>query len=303
MRRILILAVALFAIGCSSHSGTLPAPTNISPDVFQKHPLQLNWTQMPHRIVALDPVNDYRILYAFQGGADGGNPVAGLIRDASGNLYGTTPSGGVSPNCPNFGCGEVFKIDSSGKKSVFYNFNGSDGKGPGALIQDANANFYGTAGGGSSSVGVVFEIDPNGNETGLYSFSGPDGCYPTGVTMDAAGNLYGTTAAGGGNTCNLGGGVVFKLEPNGVETVLHMFTNGPDGNTPDAGVVLDAAGDIYGTTSSGGPSNNGAIFELDPSGNEILVIPFDGVNGSTSRAKMIKDDTGNLYGTTCGGGT
>ena len=238
-----------------------------------------------------------QVLHSFnQNGTDGFYPSAGLIFDAAGNLYGTTPAGG-SGCVPYFGCGTVFELTPTAyvgwTERVLYSFcvgNCDDGSQPFAgLIFDAAGNLYGTTHrGGGFNLGTVFKLSPNGNggwtETVLHSFSyGTDGIYPSaGLIFDATGNLYGTTTEGGtGSGCgNDGCGTVFELSPNGnggwTETVLYSFcsqTNCTDGATPVAGLILDAVGNLYGTTNAGGnffsncPYLCGTVFKLSPNGN------------------------------------
>ena len=198
-------------------------------------------------------------LYEFQGGTDGGG-VNDLIRDAAGNLYGTTIAGGTGFH------GTVFKLDTAGTKTILHNFGGgSDGNAPhGKLVMDAAGNLYGTAefGGdpdvsctGYHGCGVVFKLDQTGRETTLYSFTGgADGAMPlAGLYRDHAGNLYGT-AAGGGKTgciCLPGCGVVFKLTPGGQETVLYSFGGANDSGFPASPVIRDSSGNLYGTDWTG----------------------------------------------------
>jgi uncharacterized repeat protein (TIGR03803 family) len=180
------------------------------------------------------------------------------------------------------------------------------------LIMDAAANLYGTTyHGGTSGGGVVFKLAPDGTETVLYSFCSQfncaDGDHPSaGLIMDGAGNLYGTTYYGGTS----GGGVVFKLAPDGTETVLYSFcsqSNCADGSDPEAGLIMDGAGNLYGTTSDGGGTFGGVVFKLAPDGTETVLYSFCSqsgcADGSYPEAGLIMDGAGNLYGTTLGGGT
>jgi uncharacterized repeat protein (TIGR03803 family) len=209
-------------------------------------------------VFKIDGAGNYTVLYSFTGGVDGGSPLAGLIFDSKGNLYGTTIGGGA------LSAGVVFKVDTSGNETVLYSFTGgADGGFPfGGVVLDSKGNLYGTTnGGGASGAGVVFKIDKSGSETVLYSFTGGnDGAYPLWVTLarDAAGNLYGTTVGGG--TSNAG--VVFKVDTSGNETVLYSFTGGDDGGNPRVGVTLGPDGNLYGTADSGGASSAGAVFEI-----------------------------------------
>jgi uncharacterized repeat protein (TIGR03803 family) len=190
---------------------------------------------------------------SFTGRADGGNPEAPLIRDAAGNLYGTTiyPEGGVF---------KVSSVDGKWKQTVLHGFGGGlDGDSPtGGLVMDADGDLFGTTfSGGAYNYGTVFELDAAGNETVLYSFAGTggDGRGPqAGLVLDGKGNLYGTTAYGGDDTCNApyGCGTVFKVDAGGRETVLHSFVGDVDGATPFAGLVMDARGNLYGATFNGG---------------------------------------------------
>src|SRR5258708_503402 len=253
----------------------------------------------------------FKVLYNFKGAPDGANPIAALIMDAAGNLYGTTLNGG-SPTCSPgggpVGCGTVFRLDPSGNETVLHSFTGPpDGIEPWAgLLMDAAGNLYGTTliGGSASGFpyGTVFKLDLVGNETVLHNFpnSPGDGKFPeAALTMDPAANLYGTSALGG----SFGKGIVFKLDPSGHETVVHTFT-GSDGAKPFAGLIMDAAGNLYGTTTAGGPFGRGTVFKLDPSGNVAVLPAFTGgSDGSDSHAALIMDAAGNLYGTTDGGGT
>jgi len=218
------------------------------------------------------------VLHSFSGGTAGLAPSGGLVRDAAGNLYGTTGAGG-DLNC-NFGegCGTVFKLDTADDEIVLQAFpGGADGSAPdGGVVLDAAGNLYGTtiAGGNtacSQGCGVVFKVDPvTLQETVLYSFTGlADGAFPAaGVILDSAGNLYSTTSRGG-KTKSAGGGfgVVFKLDTTGTETVLHTFAS-TDGAQPEASLLRDAAGNLYGTTAFGGSSacknGCGVAFELAP---------------------------------------
>ena len=241
------------------------------------------------------------MLYSFTG-SDGSEPFAGLIADSSGNLYGTTQSGGASG-----GHGVVFKLSPSGTETVLHTFTGgSDGGIPRAgLIADTGGNLYGTtAGGGASNAGTVFKLSPSGTETVLYSFTGSDGSGPfAGLIADSSGNLYGTTQSGGASG---GHGVVFKLSPGGTETVLYSFTGGSDGGTPRAGLIADSSGNLYGTTQFGGPGCGGVgcgvVFKLSPSGTETVLYSFTGSDGSGPFPGLIADSSGNLYGTTLSGG-
>jgi uncharacterized repeat protein (TIGR03803 family) len=285
-------------------------------------------------VFKLDPSGTETPLYDFSGGADGANPHAGLIRDAVGNLYGTTSFGGnTSSSCPygSTGCGVVFKLDPSGTETVLHTFSGgTDGANPYAgLIRDAAGNLYGTTsfGGntssscpyGSTGCGVVFKLDPTGQHYRvLYPFSGgADGSAPeAGFVRDAAGNLYGTTGNGGSScsVCIYGCGVVFKLVAAGNETVLSTFSGGADGSGPGPNrLIRDPSGNLYGTTSSGGNTSSscpvgiyggcGVVFKLDPSGKETVLYTFSGgADGWESLGGLIRDRAGNLYGTTGFGG-
>jgi uncharacterized repeat protein (TIGR03803 family) len=270
------------------------------------------------------------ILHAFTGGAftagvDGAYPLAGLIFDLAGNLYGTTAGGGDLGCHKPYGCGVVFKLtpnpDGTWTESVLHSFTGADGWEPDAgLIFDATGNLYSTTYvGGAYGQGVVFKLTPNPDgtwtESVLYSFTGgADGGYPeAGLIFDAAGDLYGTTAFGGSATCPGGDecGVVFKLAPNPdgtwTESVLHSFTGGADGANPFAGLIFDAAGNLYCTTVGGGDSTAcpslggcGVVFKLSSSSSgwsETVLHTFIGF-GANPYAPVIFDRAGNLYGTT-----
>jgi uncharacterized repeat protein (TIGR03803 family) len=229
---------------------------------------------------------------------NGANPYAGVIRDSSGNLYGTTAYGGT------YNAGVVYKISTSGQESVLYSFTGgNDGWQPsGSLFMDSSGNLYGTAvSGGVDHSGVVYKLSTLGAETVLYSFTGgADGWRPTGgVIMDASGNLYGATFAGGAS----GWGVVFKLNPSGHETVLYTFTGGVDGASPDSGVIMDSAGNLYGTTFGGGAGFAGVVYKVNTANQETVVYSFrDGADGGAPYGGVIMDSAGNLYGTTSAAG-
>ncbi|HXM40528.1 MAG TPA: choice-of-anchor tandem repeat GloVer-containing protein [Bryobacteraceae bacterium] len=250
-------------------------------------------------VFSVDPTGHETVLYSFTGGNDGGLPYAGVILDSAGNLYGTTRAGGTA------NAGVVFKLDAAGNETVLYSFTGlADGGYPTAsVILDSSGNLYGTAsGGGEAGYGVVYELDATGHETVLYSFTGlADGAYPSaGVLLDPAGNLYGTTSFGGA----AGAGVVFKLDTTGSESVLHAFTGFTDGGDPEAGVIRDSAGDLYGTTYSGGAAGFGVVYKLYPSGRYSVLYSFTGgADGSYPAAGVIGDSAGNLYGTTYYGGS
>src|SRR6266851_1670139 len=283
-----------------------------------------------------------QVLYSFcsqSNCADGANPFAygGLIMDTSGNLYGTTSVGGNAT-----GGGTVFQLtpsDTGWSETVLYSFcsqtNCADGASPLAgLIMDAAGNLYGTTSAGGTSApgtGVVFQLtpDPTGTgwtETVLYSFCSQiycaDGYQPLGgLIMDGAGNLYGTTRQGDNNpgTCAFAGGcgVVFELTPDATgtawtETVLHSFfcSNCADGANPAPGLIMDGAGNLYGTTTTGGATGGGTVFQLTPSDtgwSETVLYSFCSqtrcADGLYPYGDLIMDEAGNLYGTTWRGGS
>ena len=224
------------------------------------------------------------VLHFFAGSqGDGAYPFAGLTLDRAGDLYGTTLSAGTG-TCSDYGsgCGTIFELAPSGVETVLYSFQGGkDGAHPYAgLLLDGGGNLYGTTSSGGTGSGTVFKLAPNGVETLLYSFhGGTDGAYPNaGLIRDSSGNLYGTTAFGGsGVVCgNNGCGTIFKLAPNGAETVLYSFcsqANCADGDGPN-GVVMDSQGNFYGTTNYGGAGGAGTIFKRASNGVETTFYSF-----------------------------
>jgi uncharacterized repeat protein (TIGR03803 family) len=264
-------------------------------------------------VFKVSPTGAETTLYTFMGMADGGNPEAGLVMDSAGNLYGTTYQGGEVLACGQVaaGCGVVFKLDTAGKETPLYTFTGgTDGANPSAgLITDASGNFYGTTVyGGDYNNGTVFKIDTTGKETVLHSFTGTtDGGNPkAGLVLDQVGNLYGTAQVGGTYLK----GTAFKLGADGEETVLHSFSGSPDGAYPVAGLVMDTAGNFYGTTFQGGTASGcysagcGVVFKLDSSNNETVLYSFTGgTDGANPESPVVLDSSGNLYSTTLQGGT
>ncbi|MGD0190525.1 MAG: choice-of-anchor tandem repeat GloVer-containing protein [Rhizomicrobium sp.] len=204
------------------------------------------------------------ILYNFAGGCDGAWPWAGVTLDKSSAIYGTTTAGG---SCDGKGHGAVFKLAPDGTETVLYSFqSASDASIPyGNLVMDKSGNLYGTTlGGGTAGYGTVFKLAASGSETILHSFSRgtSDGFQPwAGLVMDKSGNLYGTTVYGGSNCDDPGCGTVFKLAPDGTETILHSF-EGSDGELPYAGLLLGEKKMLYGTTVLGGANSEGVVFSL-----------------------------------------
>jgi uncharacterized repeat protein (TIGR03803 family) len=235
------------------------------------------------------------VLHSFSG-TDGAVPSAGLVRDREGNLYGTTQNGGAS-------YGTVFQITPAGTFTVLYTFTGgADGASPISRLVLWRNNLYGTTpGGGDFRLGTVFEVTKNGVEKVLHSFSGgEDGVSPfSGLVVDKQGNLFGTTLGGGGS----GSGTVFKVTPTGEERVLYSFTGGADGGSPVAGLVRDEEGNFYGTTTMGGSSFEGTVFELSPTGTETVLHSFiRGSDGALPEGGLVRATNGTLYGTTFYGG-
>jgi uncharacterized repeat protein (TIGR03803 family) len=260
------------------------------------------------------------VFYSFPGGSDGIGPSGDLLMDGAGNIFGTTIAGGGN-GCTGYGCGTVFKLAPDGSETQLYTFHGvGDGFIPqGSLIEDDSGNLYGAASeGGSfngslceeSGCGTVFEVQPDGTEITLYAFQGgSDGAFPAGgLISDASGNLYGTTDLGGSCSYNSSGcGVVFKVAPDGTESVLYAFQGGSDGELPEAGLVADSAGNLYGTTSFGGNASKecgcGVVFKVSPSGQETILYAFQaGNDGANPEAGLAMDKDGNLFGTTIDGG-
>lgn len=281
-------------------------------------------------------------LHVFRGGTDGASPTGGLIADTTGALYGTTQAGGDSSND-----GTVFELVPSGKRymeKVLHRFHGCssksgpcDGANPFAtLYMNASGALFGTTVYGGSYqcplnnlCGTVFELAPNGTryqERVIYNFKGgSDGANSQGsLIADSHGALYGATGAGGGAnspSCNFGSvvrgcGTVFKLTPMGKrykESLLYAFQGGSDAGAPQAGVIADASGALYGTTQLGGSTTGGGgygtVFKLAPTASGYTEsVPFAFLcspsfcDGQAPRAGLFERN-GVFYGTTFQGGS
>jgi uncharacterized repeat protein (TIGR03803 family) len=233
---------------------------------------------------------------ALTGGADGAYPFGRLAQTADGLLYGTALAGGAHGN------GSVFKLTTGGALNAIYSFTGGvdDGSPYAGLVLAGDGNFYGTASGAIGN-GGVFRVDTNGALASIYHFAGGvDGAYPlSGLIQLADGKLYGTTSAGGTNN----NGNAFAISTNGTLTVLHLFTGGTDGGSPDyAGLMQAGDGQLYGTTAYGGTYGLGTVYRLTTGGDLTTLVWFHGDNGAQPEAELAQGPDGNLYGTTWVGG-
>jgi uncharacterized repeat protein (TIGR03803 family) len=251
------------------------------------------------------------VLYSFcpkGGGCPDGYSPGGLVADSAGNLYGPTYYGGTGNG------GVAFKLTPSGQESLLYTFSRAPHYGwdsQGRLLLDKQGNLYGTTSkGGTNSLhfqtgdGIAFKLSPDGTETTLYNFGAynTDGAQPAaGLVMDAGGNFYGTTFFGGVYTH----GTLFRLTPDGAETILHNFAfDGTDGFYPAGSLLLDSSGNLYGTTTDGGAYDAGTVFEVTAEGSYRVLYSFDGAagDGVIPLTGLTLDSTGNLYGVTYRGG-
>jgi uncharacterized repeat protein (TIGR03803 family) len=274
-------------------------------------------TSAPLAARAHSSSSTYKLLYSFEGMPDGASPLAGLIV-VHGKLYGTTLNGSknyCSASCGSndcyLGCGTVFSVDSSGKESVVYNFEGNfndaqDGSWPFAGLTEFKGTLYGTTSGGGTGGGTVYTVTTSGKESVLYRFAGgTDAEIPEANMIVAKGTLYGTSVYGGGTGCGGAGcGTVFSVSTAGKEHVLYSFAGGSDGARAYSGVTY-LHGKLYGATLEGGSgcgsTGCGTIYELSLSGKHRVLYHFGGTadgaypNGLTAAG-------GVLYGTTEGGG-
>jgi uncharacterized repeat protein (TIGR03803 family) len=235
-------------------------------------------------VFKLDQMGHETVLHNFSG-SDGSYPYTGVTFDSAGNLYGTATQGGTRG-------GVVYKLDPAGNYTALHDFTyGSDGGFPqGGVTLDSAGNLYGTtySGGPPSGnyPGVVYKVDSASNFSVLYTFTGfaDGGGSRSNMVFDSTGNLYGTTQYGGRGPCsNFGCGVVFELNPTGQQTVLYSFSGGSDGSEPGTGLIRDATGNFYGTTSYGGVAGSGVVYKLTPGGDSpALAQPvhrsFDGAD-------------------------
>jgi uncharacterized repeat protein (TIGR03803 family) len=255
----------------------------------------------------------YSTIYSFTG--TNNKPSGPLVQGTDGNLYGVTANGGTTSN------GSIFKVTPQGQFTTLYSFCAqnqcSGGTGLSGLIQGTNGNFYGAY--SYPGYGAAFEITPAGKLTTLYTFCSlpncSDGEYPNGPLLQGMdGNFYGTTHEGGAN----GAGTVYKLTPSGTLTTLYDFCSQAqcaDGSSPYAGVIQDAAGNLYGTTNVGGNDANqsycnygcGVAYKLSPSGVLTTLYAFCSLSGCADgffpQSTLVFGSDGNLYGTTSQGGT
>ena len=250
------------------------------------------------------------ILHAFTFGSDGGNPFASVVFDPSGNLYGTTISGGTS----NFGVVYELSATSGWQETVLWDFGATPGDGLNPVSNitfNLGGHIYGTTeSGGLYRNGAVYELTKYGSiweERTLYSFKGAtDGEFPVGgLIADAANNLYGTTSLGGPN----GGGTVFELTPSGTTWQFHLlyaFQGNGQQTGPFGGLVMDSTGALYGTTYADA-LGVGNVFRLAPSGGNWVYTDLhdftDSPDGAYPVGSLVFDAHGNLYGTTGAGGS
>lgn len=250
---------------------------------------QVGGTQCCGTVFRINVHGNKTVLHNFSSPPDGNDPIAALILDDSGNLYGTTLQGGVLQ------AGTVFEIGSDHTEQILASAFGHNDGPVGSLVRDAEGILYGT------TPTIVFKLTKTGHPTVLHTFGAPgDGSNcQAGLLRDVAGNLYGTTVAGGAYNQ----GTVFKIDASGNERVLYSFTGGADGGYAASWLVEDAKGNLYGTTSDGGAYGYGTVFKLDSLGNETVLHSFSGEpDGRSPLAGLISDPEENLYGTTEAGG-
>jgi uncharacterized repeat protein (TIGR03803 family) len=240
------------------------------------------------------------VLHSFAGHKDGAYPNAGVTLK-KGRVFGTTYGSEVESDY-----GTIYKIVLNGNEREIHVFKKKppDGNYPRSkLVLGPDGAYYGTTVvGGSFGAGTVFRISSNGDDFSIiYSFTGgSDGANPfAGLLSDGAGTFYGTTFLGGKRGV---GGTVFSVTRNGREHVIYSFIPGPGGYQPTTGVIADAAGNLYGTTSAGGSATVGVVFKISPDGTETLLHSFTGGDGAAPYGDLLMDKQGNIYGTTTAGG-
>lgn len=267
-------------------------------------------------VFQITPAGVHTVLYDFTGGADGGEPYKGVTLDAQGNLYGTAVTGGGG-SCEG-GCGVIFELLTSNGGWTFHAIHtftgGFDGFGPGSPVAfDSSGNLYGTTPtGGGRGVGVVYRMSPNANGDWtfrvIHTFTGVadgSGGSASSLLIDKDGNLYGTCTVGGVT----GLGTVYKMFfQNGhwhFQT-LYAFKDQPDGALPYGGLVLDKAGNLYGTTYYAGANDLGTVFKLSHIKGQWIETVLHSFKGGTAGdspiSSLVADAEGNLYGTTSDGG-
>jgi uncharacterized repeat protein (TIGR03803 family) len=277
-------------------------------------------------IYKISPTGAVTVLHEFTGNPDGAYPDSVTV-DTTGTIYGTTYDGGTSTfqYCGGAGCGTIFQLTSSGQETILHSFDAppKDGIVPqSGVIVGANGELVGTTtfGGtgsiGSEGDGTIFKF-ANGTETVLYSFTdGFDGGLPSAGLLLHDGALYGTAQFGGNGPCvtSFGGGcgTVFKFDKSG-EQALYQFQDGTDGASPAASLIIDKAGNLYGTTvlggdlncnlSQGDPPGCGVAFKVSPADAETVLHAFTGAaDGAWPSNALVMDTAGNLYGTAYFGG-
>jgi len=250
--------------------------------------------------------NDFRIIHYFEN-QPASSPESAMVFDKAGNLYGTTDFS-APDSCGDAGCGTFFMFNPGTQTHRLYHFKSPIGNRPaGGLTFDSKGNLYGTTYlGGRFMAGNVYQMTASGEKV-IYTFgqSGDADGPMSPLVFDANGNMYSITAYGGANFQ----GAIFELQPtqNGwKESVIYSFTGGLDGGGGTGNLAIDANGNIYGTTTSGGSFDKGVIFQLAPSQGswtETVLYHFTGgPDGEYPWGGVILDSTGNLYGTTSFGG-
>jgi len=265
-------------------------------------------------VFKIDSNGKESVLFFLNGGNGGIFPTGSLTRDVAGNLYGVAEGGSG-------GAGIVYKLSPQGNETILFAFQGglknTTPKLPtGGVLLGENGNIFGAAQFGNKlncniGCGSIFRLDATGGIHFLHKFTGAaDGSNPIGPLVgDAAGNFYGVAQSGGDHSCpefflgaGDGCGVVFKINSRRVLTVLHTFTGGTDGAVPQGGLLLDASGNLFGTTLKGGNSGNGTIYEVAKDGTYTVLHRFTQVDGQNPNGGLVEDPSANVYGTTQLGG-